>query len=397
MAEWTILVFLNAKNDLESFAFPNFQQMAAIGSSPDVNIVVEMGRPKRHYTQAYGPWSKTLRFHVQKGMIPVESSAVEDLGDVNMGDPSSLRDFVQWGRAKYPATRTMLTVWNHGQGWRKRDIVPDGDELVTPGAIRYVSNDEDTGDKLYNRAIQDTLLDLLKGERLDIVAFDACLMAMVETAYALRGVADVMVGSEELEPGTGWNYERWLEPLVDARGSLDAAALGKQMVKAYEDEYGDLAATTLSAVDQRQVPTLAQAISGFAEAALPLLTPAHAGAFKAAREGCANYAPGRGLNSIDLGRYMEAIAGSSLDASVRQRADDVLSKLRGAVIGNYASAMRKGRFGSNGLAIYFPATRAAYQRDPDGAGYDPANQHYPVEFVEREKWATFLHRYWRLF
>ena len=45
-AAWNVLVFLNAKNNLEKYSFPNFKQMAAIGSTDDVNILVEYGRPK---------------------------------------------------------------------------------------------------------------------------------------------------------------------------------------------------------------------------------------------------------------------------------------------------------------------------------------------------------------
>jgi hypothetical protein len=75
-AEWTILVFLNAKNDLEPFAFPTFEQMSSIGSTPEVNLVVEMGRPKAHQSKRYGGWSKTLRFLVSKGTLPNEGEAV---------------------------------------------------------------------------------------------------------------------------------------------------------------------------------------------------------------------------------------------------------------------------------------------------------------------------------
>ena len=63
-AEWTIMVFLNAKNNLEPFAFKNFEQMAAIGSTDKVNVLVEFGRPQNHYSNACGAWSKTLRFRV---------------------------------------------------------------------------------------------------------------------------------------------------------------------------------------------------------------------------------------------------------------------------------------------------------------------------------------------
>ena len=63
------------------------------------------------------------------------------------------------------------------------------------------------------------------------------------------------------------------------------------------------------------------------------------------------------------------------------------------MIDNYASPLRQGEFGSHGLAIYFPGHHFLYHLDPDCDAYRPANSAYPVEFVEKEKWSTFVHSY----
>ena len=396
-AEWTILVFLNAKNNLEPFAFPNFQQMAAIGSTPEVKLLVEMGRPKKHYSHQFGSWSKTLRFVIEKGTVPTEAQAIADLGATNMGDAQTLVDFVRWGRKTYPAKQTMLVIWNHGQGWRApvEEGVTPAEPAVPHGGHRYVSNDDDTGDKLYNRAIQDALANLLADERIDLLAFDACLMAMVETAYAFRGVARVMVGSEELEPGNGWNYTRWLRPLVAAHGKVEAAELGRLLVRGMKDEYGDSDATTLSATDLDKVFALASAISAFSDTAVPLLG-SELPAFRAARGACKNYAPGYGLNSIDLGHYMEQVEKNTSSPALKQRAAAVRARLKELIVENYASVKRQGAFGSTGLGIYYPNSGTAHDKDPDRDGYDAANNVFPVEFVQKEHWARFLREYWKV-
>jgi hypothetical protein len=398
-SEWTILVFLNAKNNLEPFAFPNFRQMVSVGSTPEVKIVVEMGRPRHHHSTQFGAWSRTLRFLIERGKTePIAAHAVADLGATNMGDADSLVDFVAWGRKTYPSRRTMLVIWNHGQGWRapQEEGGPPPPPPAPPHAgHRYVSSDDDTGDKLYNRAIQDALAAHLAGERLDVIAFDACLMSMIETAYALRGVARVMVGSEELEPGHGWNYARWLNPLTAARGKVDAAELGRLLVRGMKDEYGDDDATTLAASDLDRIAPLAASLSAFADAATPHLA-SDLPAFRAARDACLSYAPGYGLHSIDLGRYMAQIAQGSFAPALQQRAAAVTEQLRAAVIENYASKQRRGGWGSDGLAIYFPSSAAAYAGDADGEGYAAGNTVFPIEFVEREAWAPFLRRYWDL-
>src|SRR5271165_4810907 len=68
--EWTVMVFMNAKNDLECFGLQNFAQMAAVGSNDKVNMLVEFGRPKNHQNCANSPalWSGLRRYRVVAGM-----------------------------------------------------------------------------------------------------------------------------------------------------------------------------------------------------------------------------------------------------------------------------------------------------------------------------------------
>jgi hypothetical protein len=421
-ADWTVMVFLNAKNNLESFSFLNFDQMAKVGSTDRVNVLVEFGRPQRNYVDLYGGWSKTLRYRVTKGMKPTEAKALDDLGAVNMGDGAALADFVTWCRDAYPAERYMLAIWDHGQGWRRRSALtvrgaaadvgrltrarasarsrlgdalgslePLPDDQRVHGAFRYVSHDEDTGDKLYNREIQDTLADLTADGKIDVIGFDACLMAMLETSYALRDAGSVMVASEELEPGDGWNYTNFLKPLVADPAAFDAAALGAQMVAGYEEHYGDRDATTLSAVDLSKSKAAAAALSRFATTAAGDL-PTHLPALKRARKACENYAPGYGLHSIDLRRFLDQVAKApGVDATLAKRATAATAAVADTVIANYASPQRQGKFGSGGVAIYFPESKLAYENDPDHDGYALGNTHYPVEFVDKQRWAKFLH------
>src|SRR3954469_9872954 len=80
-AEWTLLVYMNGKNNLEEYALSNFHDMGTIGSTPRVNIVVQLGRPSKHrYARTDGDWSGVLRFYIRKGTQPLPNEAVEDVG-----------------------------------------------------------------------------------------------------------------------------------------------------------------------------------------------------------------------------------------------------------------------------------------------------------------------------
>ena len=390
LPDWTIMVYLNAKNDLEPQSFMAFEQLAEIGGSANVRILVEYGRPRRHYPQgetpSFGGWSKTIRFAVGESMRPDENEAVEDLGQVNMADPGTLADFVHWGLTwpSSPSTHNMLVIWSPGPPRQKLH-----------NGFWYVSHDEDTGDKLYLRDVQDVLAPYQ--DRLDIIGFDAGLTAMLENAYALRDCGSILVGSEDVQPCGGWNYAGFLRGLRAERHA-SPHRLASLIVQSYRDSHDNDEAATLSAVDLTKIKPLADALSQFGH--LPPNGDARRTYFEAirqARNACSDYGYGPeadvSVNSIDLGRFLDELGhapdveGTAKDAAAARTAlDDI-------VLDNYASPTRQGEFGSHGLAVYFPAGHLMYHLDPDHDAYRPTNSSHPVQFVDNEQRPVLVHAY----
>ena len=94
--------------------------------------------------------------------------------------------------------------------------------------------------------------------------------------------------------------------------------------------------------------------------------------------------------------FMSQIEANTTSPSLKQRTADVRARLSDLILENYASTKRQGAFGSTGLGIYYPSSAAAHNSDPDREGYDAGNTHFPVEFVNQERWATFVREYWKL-
>jgi len=55
-AEWTILVYMDADNNLEDAGIADFLEMARVGSTSLVNIVVQFDRAVG-YNNSYGDWT----------------------------------------------------------------------------------------------------------------------------------------------------------------------------------------------------------------------------------------------------------------------------------------------------------------------------------------------------
>jgi Clostripain family len=110
LAEWTVMVFMNGDNNLEPWAIMNFNQMAQVADSDQVNFIVQFDR-KGTYASTDPNWARTLRFRIKKGLKPIPQDAVEDPGKkLNMGDKEVLRDFIRWAKLKYPAKKYLLVI-----------------------------------------------------------------------------------------------------------------------------------------------------------------------------------------------------------------------------------------------------------------------------------------------
>ncbi|NLI79487.1 MAG: hypothetical protein GX442_23955 [Candidatus Riflebacteria bacterium] len=227
--KWTVLVFLNADNDLEASGLADLNEMEQVGSDGNLNIVVQIDRQKGSGgdTIVDGNWIGTRRYEIVKERTKkIASRMVMNLGERDMGNKRELAEFLQWGVETYPADHYVAVIWNHGAGWKG------------------ISSDDESGNMM-------TVPDVLWGCRqaipslqkvnpnhpkFDIIDFDACLMGMVEVAYELRDVADFLLASEETEPGQGMPYQDTLRPLKDDP-AITPRMLAKAMIGAYVKSY----------------------------------------------------------------------------------------------------------------------------------------------------------------
>ena len=83
-AEWTIMVYINAKNNLEEFGLQDLNEMEIAGSSDKVNVVVELGR-MAGYDSTDGDWKGSRRYLVKKDndIKKITSPVLADLGKVD--------------------------------------------------------------------------------------------------------------------------------------------------------------------------------------------------------------------------------------------------------------------------------------------------------------------------
>ncbi len=369
LAEWTLLIYLDGDNNLEREAINDFVEMAAVGSSPTVNVLVQFDRIPG-YDARYGDWTGTLRFRIEQGMTPEAANAIADLGEMNMGDPQTLIDFVSWGMTAFPARRTALILWNHGDGWRATSLAKAGRKAIC-------WDDTNGRDALDAAELRDALAALTNdgAQPLDLIAFDACLMAMVEIDAQIAPYTRVRVGSQDTEPGTGYPYDTILRDLL-RHPDWSGAALGTAIVERYYQAYWG---ETQSAVRlDADYAALIDAVDRFA---LSLIEhqAAEIEVVRAARRQVRSFE----VSYIDLSDLARLIAGSTGVAALRSAAQAVIDAVNRVTLANRHGATLAG---SNGISVYFPAQPAQWDDIyAGGSGY--------LDFSMQTHWDEFLLAY----
>ena len=274
--EWTVMVFINAKNNLERAGLYNVNDMEKVGSTKDLNIVVELGRMKGQQgdTDLDGNWTGARRYLIKKDAdaSAIKSPVLMSAPTVDLGDYKRAVDFVKWAKTNFPAKRYMFIIWNHGSGF-----------LDPRSAQKGISFDDETGN--YIRTPQIGLI-LKEAGKVDVMAFDACLMQMPEIAFEVKDNAEVVVGSEETVPGLGYPYSMFLTVMAEQPG-LNAEEAGAVMVDAFKMFYDAIKkGAQLSAIRTSKLDGLAARISGFAKSAQEI---GDTDALKAAMNGVIRY------------------------------------------------------------------------------------------------------------
>ena len=348
-AKWTVLVFMNGDNDLEEWALGDMNEMEQIGSTDEVNFIVQIDRSP-DYSRLDGDWTGTRRFRAEADTSTrsIGSPVLEDLGETDAGDPETVIDFAEWGIQQFPADHYMLILWDHGWGWSIR-----ADE--TSALQKGISWDESTNSDI-SPADGELLqivdaVDARIGGKLDVLGMDACTMANWEIAQQLRDDVHVYLASQDYEGSDGYDYTGFSD--LTANPSLDAAGLASSVAL----HFHEIPDSTMSAIDLSQMDAVTAGLNNVADALLQSEDPAAMFTLAAAD---AQGFDGSRSTDHDLADMLDKLAAMDTTAdgadpataSIVAAALDARSALDDAIIVNYNQGGRVKD--ANGLSLYSP-------------------------------------------
>lgn len=306
---YTVMIYLDGSTNLED---PNFDYNGNTFGSMTIDAILDSGvDPNKAniviMTGGSDAWGHAglegngnYILHVVKDGSGSDLSAHIDYHSedpMNMGDPDTLRSFVDFAAKEYPADHYALMIWDHGSG-----------------PLYGCAKDENhNGDTLLLPEIADALdaTDFGKGQKFDWIGFDCCLMGDLEVANTLSKYACYMIASQELETGVGGSFgygTAWVYGFLDklnttasptgiAAAAIDLYADGKELASS---DRNTRTIYTMSLMDLTRVEAVSTALDGLFSKMTKGLEAGEYTNLAKLREYTKEFDEGGGLDLVDL-------------------------------------------------------------------------------------------------
>lgn len=264
--EWSVLVYMAADNDLSPYSLGDIYEMEQkikgeknLGATTvNTDVLVELdtfmrsGVRRLHIYQTEKPYDLNANQedwanHTEEN---ISSPVIRIYNETGRGSlinqKHRFRRFLRWGMRSYPAKHYMVVIWGHGEGFigkhhekaMRRQSLPEesratsrylskkmvylnlGQELSPTkfpidkvfGGVAFDHSDYSFLDiPTINQIITETTSEFFGGKKLDILAFDACLMQTVEVAQELEKSTRYLIGSVQIQNYVGLPYRKILD------------------------------------------------------------------------------------------------------------------------------------------------------------------------------------------
>lgn len=222
--KWTIMAYLAGDNDLPTFCISVLQQLEAVNYRDDICMLACF--------DSSTPWPKGSRYfaincehrsitkvfdwEIHNDLIPPNGkksfTKPPDFCNPNGYQAptfsrsevrENLRRFVKWSMKNHKdSEKYMLILFGHGP------IVAGQNFLVAKNPPSFLTLDD----------LQQVLGESFGGEKrkLDILAFQNCVMNGIEVAFELKEQVNLTIGSQGLVLATGWPYDKIINTVVNA-------------------------------------------------------------------------------------------------------------------------------------------------------------------------------------
>jgi probable HAF family extracellular repeat protein len=242
---WTLMYYEDSAGTLGPDILKDFNQLELAANNPNVNIVALWDPPGQNDSAYYA-----VQYDTNLNSLAHYTTNVDYFpqGELNMGDPNTLVNFVNWAKTKYPAEHYAIILDDHGSGLNGSMI-----------------DDQNQNDLLTVKEMGTALNTITGGgtNKIDVLEEYACLMGMVEDDYQIRNSVSYYVASENILWGDPKPFQTTISGIVSSTTPAQLAILAAKSYADFETARNN--PYTFSAVDLSQVNVLTSTINSLAQ------------------------------------------------------------------------------------------------------------------------------------
>jgi len=314
--EWTFLLYDDADFSDAYDPLNDFSKLVSSDSTINYLVLQDGNKTKANYYQIGKNHDQIL---------------LRSLEELNMGNQSTLENFLKYAKENFPAERYIVAFYDHGGGWQGAcwDMTSKNDNL-TPAEM--------------NNALMN-----LGG--IDLVLFTApCLMGSIESAYQFRKSSKFYIGSES---PSGFGLWRGmldkLDSLLKNNNAITSNDLAREIITLHEqykntNRYGAL--ITMSAIDLSKMSNLIVSLNNVTNYYLDnfykfkSVFPANIKKYSS--------------NYCDLLGLLQSLRVNDPESLIKNELGETINLFNKCVI---AECHGDSTIGSNGLNIYMPSKK----------------------------------------
>jgi probable HAF family extracellular repeat protein len=359
---WTVMVYLDSDTNLITFTTQIFNHLELVADNPYVRVVTLWDPPGQNDSAYYA-----IQYDTNLKRLADYTTNIDYFpqGELNMGDPNTLANFIAWARTNYPARHYALILADHGTGLNgsmKDDQNPS--DLLTVKEMGTALNAATSSGK----------------NKIDVFEEYACLMGMLEDSFQVRNYVNYYVASENEMWADAAPFNLTVSNILSTTTPAQLAVLAATQYAAVEQS--SQSPFTVSALDLSQVNTLTTTINTLSQILTSRMITASATLSNIVSPAVQRY-DADGNNSItvtdiymDLFDFASLVKSNFVAPDIKAAAQGVMNSINSYVIyESHGSGNGPGKTywdlnNSHGLSIFFPYTKSSFY---NGANLDLAN------------------------
>lgn len=196
----TVLIYMAADNSLNRYGYENITKILEGAGDKNLN-----GGNLLIYFDPIDSIPQLLQIVTDKKGI-AQKKVIQTYPEQNSASVEVMNEVITSVTRDFPAESYGLVLWSHATAWLPYNV---------GGMLR--SFGEDRGNVMELSELTEALPDNV----FDFILFDACYMANIEVAYAMRHKANYLIASPTETLAEGFPYDQIIAPMFSQKAALE--------------------------------------------------------------------------------------------------------------------------------------------------------------------------------